>query len=283
MLLLWYKLTLFNWTVASINRLKYLELDFRAQSLYLESKPFVFTPTSTLHVFFFNLSVSVQANCFPFLAHLFWSIPHSFCFLLLCHPLFYQLPLVYDESHNHQREWEPQQSHWWGGDREGHSSTDRHEKRISVITQSPTSEQDRRRSCEAGSNTNWGIIECPPLPFPPQLTGFPLLYKLSLLSLNNHISLYEFFPCFVPILSSFLSSPQFSGWLGAVWVLTLLTIEGSPWSEVPLFPPAKSTSTEVIHWVSAAPLSWFHTHTTHTGVACRGRRKCRVVQRVSRF
>lgn len=99
----------------------------------------------------------------------------------------------------------------------------------------------------------------------PQLTGFPLHWKLSLLSLKPHVSLHESLRCFVPILSSFLSSVPFSAWLGAVWSLTLFTSEGSPWSEVSLFPPAKPSSTEVIRCSPGLNLlSWLHTHTqTH--------------------
>lgn len=77
----------------------------------------------------------------------------------------------------------------------------------SVMTQTPTAEQDRQGSCEAGSthrqhthsNTNWGTMDfvlapAPPPPHPnSQASPFT---KLSLLSLKPHVSPHRVFPLF---------------------------------------------------------------------------------------
>lgn len=123
-------------------------------------------------------------------------------------------------------------------------------------------------------------LRWPPLPHPPNSQASPFT-KLSMLSLKPHVSLHVSFLCFVPILSSILSSSPFSGWLGAVRSLTPFTSEASPWSEVPLFPPAKPSSTEVIRSPCSpglSLLSWLpHTQTqTHTNThRCSLRRRKR--------
>lgn len=112
-----------------------------------------------------------------------------------------------------------------------------------------------------------GLCTAAELPPTPQLEAYPF-QKLPLLSLEPHISLHTSVQRFAPILSSVLSSSPFSGWLGAVWLLTLLTSEGSPWSGEPLCRPAKPSSTEVIHSPCSpglSTLSWLpQTHTEHT-------------------
>lgn len=107
-------------------------------------------------------------------------------------------------------------------------------------------------------------LHCPP----PLNSGLAPFRKLPLLSLEPHISLHTSIQQTVPILSSVLSSSPFSGWLGAVWLLTPLTSEGSPWSGEPPCPPAKPSSTEVIRSPCSpglSTLSWLpQTHTEHT-------------------
>lgn len=138
------------------------------------------------------------------------------------------------------------------------------ERRCDMVARTPASVQAGRGSGEAGSTFRhkpggdkrlWPATDLPLHPHSQPSLSSSAVIKASCVSAGL------FFFCFAPILSSALSSSPFSGWVGAVCRLTLLMSEGSPWSPVPLGPPAEPSSTEVIHGVGC--VRYTHAQGTH--------------------
>lgn len=134
------------------------------------------------------------------------------------------------------------------------------------------------------SNTNWGTMDsalAPPLtgqPPPLNINYLCCLHVSAFLSPNPLISLLNPFSVLFSFCQVIFHHPHFpAGWVQSV--LTPFTSEGSPWSAVPVFPPAKPSSTEVIHCsliTGAKSVVLAHTqtrHTAHTGVPFKGKRR----------